>query len=107
MGVGRGSTEARDLFYFLEGSDISNRMEGKMWLVGFPRLSTDEAASLELPFSNAEMGIALKELNGDKAPGPGGFTADSYFLAIQLGGGEGQDRRDLQSSFIQENLWKS
>ena len=38
------------------------------------RLSFQEAENLELPFSKEEIHFALLEMNGDKAPGPDGFT---------------------------------
>ncbi|RVW82233.1 hypothetical protein CK203_041700 [Vitis vinifera] len=36
--------------------------------------SFQEAENLELPFSKEEIHFALLEMNGDKAPGPDGFT---------------------------------
>ena len=38
------------------------------------RLNFQEAENLEVPFSEEEIHSALLELNGDKAPGPDGFT---------------------------------
>ncbi|KAL6314020.1 hypothetical protein AAG906_011754 [Vitis piasezkii] len=38
------------------------------------RISQQEAKSLEIPFSENEIHSALMEMNGDKAPGPDGFT---------------------------------
>ena len=38
------------------------------------RISQLEAEGLELPFSESEVHAALMEMNGDKAPGPDGFT---------------------------------
>ncbi|RVW27451.1 Transposon TX1 uncharacterized 149 kDa protein [Vitis vinifera] len=38
------------------------------------QISLSEADALELPFSEAEIYAALMGLNGDKAPGPDGFT---------------------------------
>ena len=38
------------------------------------RLNFQEAGNLELPFSEEEIHFALLELNGNKAPGPDGFT---------------------------------
>lgn len=43
--------------------------------LGFSKLSSAEADKLELPFSEEEVGAALKDLNGDKAPGSDGLTA--------------------------------
>ncbi|RVW34350.1 Transposon TX1 uncharacterized 149 kDa protein [Vitis vinifera] len=38
------------------------------------QISQQEAENLESPFSEAEVHSALMEMNGDKAPGPDGFT---------------------------------
>ena len=38
------------------------------------QISQQEAEFLELPFSEEEVHSALMEMNGDKAPGPDGFT---------------------------------
>ena len=38
------------------------------------RLNSYEAEVLELPFTEEEIHSALMEMNGDKAPGPDGFT---------------------------------
>ncbi|RVW88888.1 putative ribonuclease H protein [Vitis vinifera] len=38
------------------------------------QISHQEAENLETPFSEAEVHSALMEMNGDKAPGPDGFT---------------------------------
>ncbi|KAJ9707979.1 hypothetical protein PVL29_000172 [Vitis rotundifolia] len=38
------------------------------------QLNSREAEELELPFSEEEIHLALMEMNGDKAPGPDGFT---------------------------------
>ena len=37
-------------------------------------LSLQEAENLELPFSKEEVRSAFMEMNGDKTPGPNGFT---------------------------------
>ena len=42
--------------------------------VKFDRLSKAEAASLEVPSTEENIYAALLETNGDKAPGPNGFT---------------------------------
>ena len=39
--------------------------------LSFPKI---EAPRLELPFTEEEVFIALSDLNGDKVPGPNGFT---------------------------------
>ena len=33
-----------------------------------------EPSRLEIPFSEKEVYVALNDMNGDKAPGPDGFT---------------------------------
>ena len=38
------------------------------------QISQQEAELLELPFSESEVHAALMDMNGDKAPGPDGFT---------------------------------
>ena len=38
------------------------------------QISQQEAENLEIPFSENEIQSALMEMNGDKAPGPDGFT---------------------------------
>ena len=38
------------------------------------RLEERESANLEMPFTESDVKNALDELNGDKAPGPDGFT---------------------------------
>ena len=38
------------------------------------QISLQEAGMLELPFSEAEVQVALMDMNKDKAPGPNGFT---------------------------------
>ena len=42
--------------------------------LNFSRLNDMEALSLEVPFTEDEVHGALTDLNGDKAPGPDGFT---------------------------------
>jgi hypothetical protein len=41
-------------------------------------LSVVEATNLELPFSEVEIGAAIRALPLDKSPGPDGFTARLY-----------------------------
>ena len=38
------------------------------------QISQQEADTLELPFMEEEVHLALMDMNGDKAPGPDGFT---------------------------------
>ena len=40
----------------------------------FSKLDEHEAINLEKPFTEEEITFALHELNGEKAPGPGGYT---------------------------------
>ena len=42
--------------------------------VDFSRLTKSEVAKMEVQFSEEGVSVALKDLNGDKAPGPDGFT---------------------------------
>ena len=42
--------------------------------LSFFRINEVEVASLEEPFTEEEVKAALKEMNGDKALGPDGFT---------------------------------
>ena len=42
--------------------------------LNFFRLNDLEASSLEVPFTEEEVHVALVDMNGDKAPGPDGFT---------------------------------
>ena len=46
-------------------------------LVGldFSKLDEMEAARLEMPFTEEEVRTTLKEMHGEKAPGPNGFNA--------------------------------
>ena len=43
--------------------------------LNFSRLNDMEALRLEVPFMEDKVHVALDDLNGDKAPGPDGFTA--------------------------------
>ena len=47
----------------------------------FSRLEVSSASKLEEPFTEAEIHAALLNLNGDKAPGPDGFTAAFWQLS--------------------------
>ena len=54
-------------------------LENSKWKADNKRLQLDhlslqEAEFLELPFSEDEVRSALVEMNGDKTPGPDGFT---------------------------------
>ncbi|RVW97025.1 hypothetical protein CK203_032407 [Vitis vinifera] len=44
----------------------------------FDQISQQEAENLERFFTNDEIHAALMEMNGDKAPGPDGFTMDFW-----------------------------
>ena len=50
----------------------------------FSRLEVSAANKLEEPFTEAEIHAALLNLNGDKAPGPDGFTAAFWQLSWDL-----------------------
>ena len=50
----------------------------------FSRLEVSAASKLEEPFTEAEIHAALLNLNGDKAPGPDGFTAAFWQLSWDL-----------------------
>ncbi|KAJ9673635.1 hypothetical protein PVL29_023281 [Vitis rotundifolia] len=55
----------------------------------FNCLNSREAEDLELPFTEEEIYCALMELNGDKAPGPDGFTLAFWqdcwdFLKVEI-----------------------
>ncbi|KAJ9704891.1 hypothetical protein PVL29_003103 [Vitis rotundifolia] len=43
-------------------------------MIQLDQINQQEAENLETPFSEAEIHSALLEMNGDKAPGPDGFT---------------------------------
>ena len=42
------------------------------------QISQQEADTLELPFMEEEVHLALMDMNGDKAPGPDGFTVSFW-----------------------------
>ena len=50
----------------------------------FSRLEASSATKLEEPFTEAEIHTALLNINGDKAPGPDGFTAAFWQLSWDL-----------------------
>ena len=50
------------------------RVEGILRGLFFNQISQQEADTLELPFMEEEVHSALMDMNGDKAPGPDGFT---------------------------------
>ena len=45
-----------------------------IWRLQLKQISQQEAELLELPFSESTVHAALMDMNGDKAPGPDGFT---------------------------------
>ena len=47
----------------------------------FSKLDEQEAASLELPFTEEEVVSALHELNGEKAPGSDGYTVAFWLFS--------------------------
>ncbi|RVW59937.1 LINE-1 reverse transcriptase-like [Vitis vinifera] len=58
-------------------STVANRRLGVKADIGgldLNQISQQEADTLELPFTEEEVHLALMGLNGDKAPGPDGFT---------------------------------
>ena len=55
--------------------------------LSFSRIIEVEAANLEEPFTEEEVKAVLTEINGDKAPGPDGFTtapSQSLSMGAQL-----------------------
>ena len=65
---------------------FSDNMDWRAEIDGLPfaSLNPEEASSLEVPFREEEVFIALNEMDGDKAPGPDGFTLafwqDSWYF---------------------------
>ena len=55
---------------------LSDDMAWRAGIDGLPfaTLSPEEASSLEFPFREEEVFTAIKEMDGDKASGPDGFT---------------------------------
>ena len=55
---------------------LSNNMDWRAEIEGlsFTSLNSEEVGSLEVPFREEEVFIALNEMDGDKASGPDGFT---------------------------------
>ena len=45
-----------------------------MWTVEFSRISEADVLWLDRPFDEEEVYGVIKGFNGDKAPGPGGFS---------------------------------
>ena len=48
------------------------------------RLNLNEAEVLELPFTEKEIHSTLVEMNGDKAPGPDGFTVAFWQFCLDF-----------------------
>ena len=48
----------------------------------FAKLEESKAARLELPFMEEEVWYVLKDMNGEKAPGPDGYTATICYLLM-------------------------
>ena len=65
---------------FLDNMDWRAEIDG----LSFASLNPEEAGSLEVPFREEEVFIALNEMDGDKALGPDGFTStfwqDSWYF---------------------------
>lgn len=56
------------------------------WEVDFPRLDGLSSSSLERPFTEEEIFSTLKDIDGDKAPGPYGFSfklVQSYWHVLK------------------------
>ena len=74
MGKGRGNLQQKIVSAFqtqlIDLGDWRANLEG----LSFCSLNDQEAAVLEEPFSEEEIVGALKDLNGEKAPGHDGFT---------------------------------
>ena len=49
-------------------------------ILAFPRISRDNVDWLEKPFEESEVLEVIKEFNGDKSPGPDGFSM-AFFQA--------------------------
>ena len=44
----------------------------------FPKLNQEEIENLNRPITNTEIETVIRNLPGNKSPGPDGFTAESY-----------------------------
>ena len=69
---------------------LSDDMAWRAEIDGLPfaTLSPEEASSLELPFREEEVFTAIKEMDGDKASGPNGFTMAFWQASWHLVKGE-------------------
>ena len=52
----------------------SSRWRANIGSLHFNQICLQEAEVLELPFTEGEVQAALMDMNGDKAPGPDGFS---------------------------------
>ena len=64
------------------------------------QISLSEAEAIELPFSEAEIYAALMGMNGDKAPGPDGFTMVFWQSCWEI---VKEDILDLFKEFHEQN----
>ncbi|RVW95784.1 LINE-1 retrotransposable element ORF2 protein [Vitis vinifera] len=67
-------------------------------------LNHAEAEGLEQPFTEAEIHLALMGMNGDKAPGPDGFTV--AFWPVLLGKGGAEDLGDFRPISLLGGVYK-
>ena len=63
-------------------------------------ISLSEAGALEFPFSEAEIYAALMGMNGDKAPGPDGFTVAFWQRCWEI---VKEDVLDMFKEFHEQN----
>ncbi|RVW17209.1 putative mitochondrial protein [Vitis vinifera] len=70
-----------------------------------PRLNTCEAEGLEVPFTMEEIHSALMDMNGDKAPGPDGFTGAFWQTCWEFVKEEIMDL--FKEFFVQKSFAKS
>ena len=57
------------------------------WAGYFACIGEDERLALEREFFKEEVIQVLMEMEGDKAPGPDGFTMDFFSKMLECGGG--------------------
>ncbi|KAG5624658.1 hypothetical protein H5410_009876 [Solanum commersonii] len=64
-------------------------IETELWrpsfeYVNYPRISQEEQDSLQRPFSEDEVLNIIKQCDGDKAPGPDGFTMSFFKVCWEI-----------------------